>query len=358
MTLKLNIALDCMGGDKAPQIVIEGADLVASTNHNVHFLLFGNSKKILPIINHCRYLKGRYDLIHTDEAVSSDEKPSIALRRLTNSSMRLAIDSVKDGKADVIISAGNTGALMAIAKVVLRPLPSIDRPAIVTSIPNKKNGGTVLLDMGANIECDSAVLFQFAVMGRAFARSVLKIDNPKIGVLNVGSEELKGHEHVKNVATLIRNSELKNDFYGYVEGDDIVKGTVDVVVTDGFTGNVTLKTIEGTVKFISSLIKEGFSSSIWSKIGYLLASNSLSKATKKVDPRMHNGAMLIGLNGVVIKSHGSTDGLGFSNAIKVAISLIENKINDKIIAEIKSNETAINSAINNNNSASKNSETN
>ena len=358
MTVKLNIALDCMGGDKAPQIVIEGADLVASTNHNVHFLLFGNSKKILPIINHCRYLKGRYDLIHTDEEVSSDEKPSNALRRLTNSSMRLAIDSVKDGKADVIISAGNTGALMAIAKVVLRPLPSIDRPAIVTSIPNKKNGGTVLLDMGANIECDSAVLFQFAVMGRAFAKSVLKINNPKIGVLNVGSEELKGHEHVKNVANLIRNSELKNDFYGYVEGDDIVKGTVDVVVTDGFTGNVTLKTIEGTVKFISSLIKEGFSSSIWSKIGYLLASNSLSKATKKVDPRMHNGAMLIGLNGVVIKSHGSTDGLGFSNAIKVAISLIENKINEKIIAEIKSNETAINSAINHNNSAPKNPEIN
>lgn len=354
MTYKLNIALDCMGGDKAPQIVIEGADIIASNNFNVNFLLFGNSKKITPILNHCRYLKGRYELIHTDEEVMADEKPSNALRRLTKSSMRLAIDAVKDGKADAMISAGNTGALMAIAKVVLRPLPSIDRPAIVTSIPNRKNQATVLLDMGANIDCDSSVLFQFAVMGKAFAKSALKISNPKIGVLNVGSEELKGHEHVKNVAQMLKNSELKNDFYGYVEGDDIAKGTVDVVVTDGFTGNVTLKTIEGTVKLISSIIKEGFVSSIWSKIGYLFASNSLSKATKKIDPRMHNGAMLVGLNGVVVKSHGSTDRIGFSNAIKVAISLLENKINDKIIAEIKLNESAINNAIIQNNSTETN----
>jgi len=351
VTYKLNIALDCMGGDKAPQIVIEGADIVASTNFNVNFLLFGDSKKITPILNHCRYLKGRYELIHTEEEVMADEKPSNALRRLTKSSMRLAIDAVKDGKADAVVSAGNTGALMAIAKVVLRPLPSIDRPAIVTSIPNRKNQATVLLDMGANIDCDSAVLFQFAVMGKAFAKSALKISNPKIGVLNVGSEELKGHEHVKNVAQMLKNSELKNDFYGYVEGDDIAKGTVDVVVTDGFTGNVTLKTIEGTVKLISSIIKEGFVSSIWSKIGYLFASNSLSKATKKIDPRMHNGAMLVGLNGVVVKSHGSTDNIGFSNAIKVSMSLLENKINDKIIAEIKLNETAINNAMTQHNSS-------
>ena len=338
-----------MGGDKAPQIVIEGADIIASTNFNVHFLFFGDEKKIINIINHCRYLKGRYELIHTTEEVPADEKPSVALRKLTKSSMRLAIDSVKEGKAQAIISAGNTGALMAIAKVVLRPLPSIDRPAIVTSIPSKNKKATVFLDMGANIECDSAVLFQFAVMGRAFARANLKIENPKIGVLNVGSEELKGHEHVKNVANILRNSELKNDFYGYVEGDDILKGTVDVVVTDGFTGNVTLKSIEGTVKFITSLVKEGFTSSIWSKIGYLFSAHSLSLATKSIDPRLHNGAMLVGLNGVAVKSHGSTDSLGFSNAIKVAISLLENKINEKIISEIQANQSAINNALNYNN---------
>jgi glycerol-3-phosphate acyltransferase PlsX len=327
-----------MGGDRAPQIVIEGADIIASSNHNVHFLFFGDERKITRIIQNCRYLKGRYTLHHTEEFISADEKPSNALRRGTKSSMRLAIDSVKNGEAEVIISAGNTGALMAMSKIVLRPLSGIDRPAIVTSIPNKKKKGTVFLDMGANVECDADVLFQFAVMGHAFARVVLKIANPKIGILNVGSEEAKGHEDVKNVAIMLRESHLKDDFYGYVEGDDITKGTVDVVVTDGFTGNITLKAIEGAVKLVSGVIKEGFQSSIWSKIGYLFASVSITKATKDMDPRVHNGAMLVGLNGVVVKSHGSTDAFGFSNAIKVAISLVENNINEQIMNEIKSTE--------------------
>lgn len=325
-----------MGGDRAPQIVIEGADLVASKNLDIHFTLFGDSKKILPIINHCRYLKGRYTLVHTDEAISSDEKPSIALRKGKNSSMRLAIDAVDNGTADVVVSAGNTGALMAMSLIVLRPLPSIDRPAIVTSIPNKKQKATVFLDMGANVECGADVLFQFAVMGNAFARAALKIENPKIGILNVGSEELKGHDAVRNVATMLKNSHLQEHFYGYVEGDDITKGTVDVIVTDGFTGNIALKAIEGTVKLMSGILKEAFTATIWSKIGYLLASASITKSTKAIDPRMHNGAMLVGLNGVVVKSHGSTDAIGFANAIKVAISLVENKINEQIIEELKS----------------------
>ncbi len=324
-----------MGGDRAPQIVIEGADIIASSNHDVHFLFFGDSKKITPILQNCRYLKGRYTLTHTEEFISADEKPSAALRKGTNSSMRLAIDAVKDGQADVIISAGNTGALMAIAKVILRPLESISRPAIVTSIPNKKKQATVLLDMGANVECGADVLFQFAVMGRAFARTVLKIEKPTIGILNVGSEDLKGHDDVRGAAAMLKESDLKDDFHGYVEGDDIMKGTVDVVVTDGFTGNITLKAIEGTVKLMTSIIKEGFTNSIWSKIGYLLASVSISKATKTMDPRMHNGAMLVGLNGVVVKSHGSTDSIGFANAIKVALSLLENKINEQISDELK-----------------------
>ncbi len=326
-----------MGGDRAPQIVIEGADIIASTNFDVHFLFFGDEEKMIPIIQNCRNLKERYTIIHTKDVVSSDEKPSIALRRCTNSSMRLAIDSVKDKKSDVVISAGNTGALMAIAKVVLRPLDSIDRPAIVTSIPNQKKKGTVLLDMGANIECSAQVLYQFAIMGHAFARVVLQIENPKIGILNVGSEELKGHEEVKAAAALLKESHLKDDFHGYVEGDDIAKGTVDVVVTDGFSGNITLKAIEGAVKLVAGLIKEGFMASIFSKLGYLFAGPSIAKITKVVDPRMHNGAMLVGLNGVVVKSHGSTDRVGFANAIKVAISLLENKINEQIIEEIKLN---------------------
>lgn len=324
-----------MGGDRAPQIVIEGADLIASRNFDAHFLFFGDSKKILPIIDHCRYLKGRYDLVHTSEFISSDEKPSTALRRGINSSMRLAIDSVKDGRSDVVVSAGNTGALMAIAKVILRPLPSIARPAIVTSIPNRKKSATVFLDMGANIECSADVLFQFAVMGSAFASAVLKISKPTIGVLNVGSEELKGHDEVRNVAEMLKNSSLKEQFHGYVEGNDIAAGTVDVVVTDGFTGNIALKSIEGMAKLVSSLVKEGFTSSIWAKLGYLLASVSLSKSIKTVDPRLHNGAMLVGLSGVVVKSHGGADAASFSNAIKVAISLVENKVNEQITHELK-----------------------
>lgn len=330
-----------MGGDKAPQIVIEGADKIASYAHNISFLFFGDSKKVIPITNHCRFLKGRFEVIHTDEVVAADEKPSVALRRLIKSSMRLAIDAVKDGKANAVISAGNTGALMAISKVVLRTLPSISRPAIVTSMPNRQDKATVFLDMGANIDCDASVLFQFAVMGRAFCRSVLKVSDPKIGVLNVGSEEGKGHEELHKLAEMIRNSKLSKDFVGNVEGDDIAKGDVDVIVTDGFTGNITLKAIEGTAKLISKVVKEGFLASIFSKLGYLLAASSFTKAMKKIDPRLYNGAMLIGLNGIVIKSHGGTDSIGFANAIKVCLSLLENDINEKISAEIAEFETSI-----------------
>lgn len=348
MTNKITIALDCMGSDRGPQVVIEAADLVAAKNPYVNFLLYGDANKINAIIQNCLNLKERYFLFHTDEAVSSDDKPSVALRRGTNSSMRLAIDSVKNKDSDAMVSGGNTGALMAMSKVVLRCLPAIDRPAIVTSVPNQKRRCTVFLDMGANTECDSDVLFQFAVMGHAFAKVVLNIAYPSIGLLNVGSEDLKGKDSVRSAAALLKQSELANCFYGYVEGDDILKGTVDVAVTDGFCGNITLKAIEGTSKLISGLIKQGFLNSFWSKLGYLLAGPSITKVTKLVDPRMYNGAMLAGLNGVVVKSHGSTDKIGFANAINVAISLVENKINDKITAEIKSSNFHLNSSSHNN----------
>jgi len=328
-----------MGGDNAPKIVIEGAEIVASSKKDVHFLFYGDSSKINLLIKNYPKLKNRYTIIHTDQEISSDEKPSIALRRGTQSSMRLAINAVKEGEADVAVSAGNTGALMAIAKIVLRPLPSIERPAIVTSIPNQKNSGTVLLDMGANVECDSDVLFQFAVMGHAFAKIALKIKDPKIGILNIGSEDLKGNDAVRSAALLIKESDLKDNFYGYVEGNDITKGTVDVVVTDGFTGNISLKVIEGTAKMVTELLREAFSRSFISKIGYLLAKTAIKKSTQKMDPRLHNGAMLIGLNGVVVKSHGGTDSLGFSNAISVAISLVKDKINEQISNELKGSES-------------------
>ena len=325
-----------MGGDKAPDIVIKGACKVAEKNKKISFIFYGDSSLIKPLIKKYPILKNRSSLIHTAENISSDDKPSIALRRGTKSSMRLAINSVKDGVSDAVVSAGNTGALMAMSKIVLRPLAAIDRPAIVTFIPNQKQKATVLLDMGANIECNSDVLYQFAVMGHAFAKTVLKIPNPTVGLLNVGSEDLKGSDAVKNAAILIRESDISDSFYGYVEGDDITKGTVDVVVTDGFCGNITLKAIEGTAKMISGILKEGLSRSFFAKIGYLFANRSLKKVFKAIDPRFYNGAMLVGLNGIVVKSHGSTDAIGFANAIDVAISLIEDEINNTIIKEVKS----------------------
>ncbi len=336
VTKKINIALDCMGGDSAPNIVIEGANIISAANPNINFLLYGDKSLIAPTLDLCPALKNNSTVFHTDQAISADEKPSIALRKGANSSMRLAIDAVKNGTADAMISAGNTGALMAISKIVLRPLPSIDRPAIVTFMPNQKKTATVMLDMGANVDCNSEVLFQFAVMGHAFAKSVLKIAKPSIGILNVGSEDLKGSDAVKAAAALIKDSDLADSFHGYVEGDDIAKGTVDVVVTDGFCGNITLKAIEGTAKMVASALKEGFNGSFLAKLGYVLASVSLSPALKRLDPRNYNGAMLVGLNGIVVKSHGSADKISFANAVKVTISLVEDKINDKIIKEIKS----------------------
>ena len=335
MNKKINIALDCMGGDSAPNIIIEGANIISASNPNIHFLLYGHKDQMIPVLDMCPTLKNHSTIFHTDQKISAEEKPSIALRRGTDSSMRLAIEAVKNGEAEAIISAGNTGALMAISKIILRPLSSIDRPAIVTSVPNQKKSGTVLLDMGANVDCNSEILFQFAVMGNAFAKSALKIAKPSIGILNVGSEDLKGSDAVRSASSLIKESKLADSFYGYVEGDDITKGTTDVVVTDGFCGNITLKAIEGTAKMVSDILKEGFSNSFLARIGYLFANHSLNSSLQRINPKNHNGAMLIGLNGIVVKSHGSADKISFANAIKVAISLVEDKINDKIIEEIK-----------------------
>ena len=335
---KITIALDAMGGDNAPYIVVDGAKIVAKSNNNVYFLFYGDSDKIKPLIEKYEVLRGRYTIIHTNQSISGDDKPSVALRRGTNSSMRLAINSVKEGLSDAVVSAGNTGALMTISKVVLRVLPTIERPAIVSIIPNQKKQATIMLDLGANINSGSDVLYQFAVMGYAFAKISLKIAKPTIGLLNIGSEELKGSDAVKNASTLIKESHLSNSFYGYVEGDDITKGTVDVVVTDGFCGNITLKSMEGTAKMFIKFMKDMFKTSILAKIGLLISFLPIRRILKRMDPRLYNGAMLIGLNGIVVKSHGGIDKKGFANAIKVANDLVEHKINDKIINEIKSSD--------------------
>ncbi|MDA9817640.1 phosphate acyltransferase PlsX [Flavobacteriaceae bacterium] len=335
MTQKIIISIDCMGGDNAPEANIKGISIFLSSTSEVSFFLYGDENRLLPIIKKYPNLKGRYEIFHTDEFIKPCEKPSVALKKGKNSSMRLAIDSVKAQKSNAIVSSGNTGALMAIAKIVLRSLPAVDRPAIVTYIPNQKNNGTILLDMGANVNCSSEILYQFAVMGHSFAKVVLNKQNPTIGVLNIGSEDMKGIDSVRDAAELIRGSHLSDSFHGYVEGDDITKGTVDVVVADGFLGNIVLKSIEGTAKLFLSIVKESFARSIFSKIGYLFAKKSLKKSLLAIEPKKYNGAMLIGLNGVVVKSHGSADGEAFANAINVAHSLVKNGVNKKIMDQME-----------------------
>ena len=247
--------------------------------------------------------------------------------------MRLAIDAVRDGQAAGIVSAGNTGAMMAMSIVVLRMLAGIDRPAICAFYPTLR-GESVMLDLGANVVCDANNLVQFAVMGAAFARTVLGVSEPTIGVLNVGSEEMKGHEEVRAAAAVLREGPLAGQFHGFVEGNDITGGTVDVVVTDGFTGNVALKTAEGTARLYSEFLRGAFKSSLSAKLGYAFARHAIAKVRERTDPRRYNGAMFLGLNGIVVKSHGGTDGLGFANAIGVAVDMIANRINDRIREEL------------------------
>jgi glycerol-3-phosphate acyltransferase PlsX len=269
------------------------------------------------------------EIRHTDEAITNDQKVSSALRAGRNSSMRLAINAVGSGEAAGVISAGNTGALMAMAKFVLKTLPGIDRPAIAGYYPTQR-GESVMLDLGANVDCDADNLVQFAVMGEVFARNVLGLENPSIGILNVGAENLKGNEAVKKASAMLQETSLPIKFHGFIEGDDISAGIVNVVVTDGFTGNIALKASEGTAKMFGEFLKQALSESLISKFGALLASNALKKFKMKVDPRRYNGAMFLGLNGICIKSHGGTDALGFANAIHVAEELITHSFNDRI----------------------------
>jgi glycerol-3-phosphate acyltransferase PlsX len=257
---------------------------------------------------------------HTDSVVNMTDKPAYALRRSKGSSLWNAIESVKAGEADAVVSAGNTGALMAISRLVLRMLGGMDRPAIVASWPTAR-GYSAVLDVGANVDSDAQQLVQFAIMGAAFHRAVHGVARPTVGLLNVGVEDMKGHEEVREAHKLLSEGGLEVDYRGFVEGDDIAKGTVDVVVTDGFTGNVALKTAEGTARFISSLLRETLTSSLWAKLGALSAAPALQRMKSRIDPRTINGGPLLGLNGIVVKSHGGTDAVGFANALKVAVDL-------------------------------------
>lgn len=329
MGKSVTIALDVMGGDLAPDSVLQGAELFLKKHHDVQFMLFGDQQVINSKIAGLKQLSNASTITHTDIIVSPDDKASVALRKGRGSSMRLAIDSVRDGAADAVISAGNTGALMAMAKLSLRPLPGIDRPAITSLFPTL-TGSVVLLDMGANIDCNSDNLVQFALMGDAYARVILGKLDPKVGLLNVGAEDTKGSEVVRSAAEELREGEYDINFCGYVEGNDIAAGTVDVYVTDGFTGNVALKSAEGTAKLCGGYVKEALHSSPLAMLGGLFARRSLKKSFAKIDPRYHNGGMFLGLSGIAVKSHGGADAVSFCNAIENAYKLAKNDINSKI----------------------------
>ncbi len=329
----LVIALDAMGGDNAPESVLKAADAFIKKNSDVRFLIFGDKQKIAPILEKLKSLPRKSEVWHTDEAIADDEKPSSALRRGRNSSMFLAIKSIKDGQAHAAVSGGNTGALMALSKYSLQTLPGIDRPAIGGLMPTR-DGYSVMLDLGANIHCDAENLFEFTIMGTAFAKSVLGKEHPSVGLLNVGSEKNKGHDVLRGTVALIEESGLNINYHGYIEGNDLLTGMVDVIVTDGFTGNVALKTVEGTAKFFSHKLKDGMKKSPLGLLGMGIAAPALLKVKKKTDPRMYNGAMFLGLNGIVVKSHGGSDHIGFKSAIEVSYKLAKNKINDHIVTEM------------------------
>jgi len=330
----VTIALDAMGGDRAPGMVVSGADIALQRHPEIRFLLFGAEQEVSPLLAKIPRLAGAVTVHHTDEAVADDARPSVALRAGRQTSMRLAIDAVADGRADGVVSAGNTGALMAIAKFVLKTLPGIDRPAIASFFPTRR-GESVMLDLGANVECDEENLVQFALMGDVFARTVLGLIEPTVGLLNVGSEDMKGNDAVRGASTRLRSAVSPVHFHGFIEGDDIAAGAVDVVVTDGFTGNVAVKTAEGTAKLFGEFLEAAFHHSVSARIGYLFARRTLRKLRMRLDPRRYNGAIFLGLGGIAVKSHGSTDAFGFANAIGVAVDMKANGVLEKIRVELE-----------------------
>jgi glycerol-3-phosphate acyltransferase PlsX len=331
MPQKVRIALDAMGGDHGPTVVVPAADVSLRHHPDSEFLFFGNRTVVAPLLESRPALKAATRLVHTEVAVKMGDKPSQALRYgRWKSSMWLAIDAVKKGQADVAVSAGNTGALMAMSKFNLRTLSGIDRPAIAALWPNVR-GESIVLDVGASIGADAEHLVDLAVMGAAMARAVFGLDRPSVGLLNVGVEEVKGLEAVREAGRILREEDLPNlEYFGFVEGDDIGKGTVDVVVTEGFAGNIALKTAEGTARQIGEYLKSAMSGSLSARIGYLFARSAFRRFRERMDPRKANGGIFLGLNGIVIKSHGGTDAEGFAAAIDLGYDMVRHDLLTKI----------------------------
>ena len=329
----LPIAIDAMGGDHAPDVIIAGAAEARIRYPSLKFIIFGDESRVLPLLADYPLLAASSELRHTPDFVGGEVKPSIALRQGKTSSMRLAIDAVAKGEAAAVVSAGNTGALLAMAMFVLRTLPGIDRPAIATLLPTQR-GEVVMLDLGANVECKAENYVQFALMGAIFARTALGILSPLVGLLNIGSEEMKGHAELQEANVALRNMAISGSYLGFIEGNDIATGKVDVVVTDGFSGNIALKVAEGTAKLVTHFIRVSFRRSLLATIGYLFAYGAFQRLKNRLDPRRYNGAMFLGLTGICVKSHGGTDALGFANAIGVAVDLVSQGYIEKIRHEL------------------------
>ncbi len=330
MNNPIKIAVDAMGGDNSPNKVLKGIEIHNLETKNVFYNIFGNKDIILPLIKKTNIPNENYNITHTSNLIEDTDSPLSAAKKGKDTSMWLSIDSVKKSESDAVVSAGNTGALFVIAKLNLKMIEKIDKPALSALWPNR-NGMNIVLDLGANIECNEKNLVDFSLMGSALHKSLFENEEPKVAILNIGSEELKGSNIIKNTYQIL--NEKKNPlftFKGYIEGNHIMDGRVNVIVTDGFTGNVALKTAEGTANFITTELKEVMTSSILGKISSILNIKNLKKFKKKLDPRLYNGAILLGLDRPVIKSHGSTDEIGFANSLKVCEKIIKAKLIDKI----------------------------
>ncbi|MHA6317041.1 phosphate acyltransferase PlsX [Altererythrobacter sp. CAU 1778] len=329
------IAVDAMGGDEGVRVMVEGAALARRRHEGFKFLLVGDQTRIEAALAEHPGMRDASEILHAEDVVAGDEKPTAALRRSKTTSMGMAINAVKAGHAGAAVSGGNTGALMAMSKLALRTMPGIDRPALAALMPTLGDNDVVMLDLGANTECDARNLVQFAVMGAAYSRIALGVATPRVRLLNIGTEETKGTERLQEAAGRLKDATgLALSFEGYVEADKINRGEVDVVVTDGFSGNIALKAIEGAARFVTDLLREAFTSSLRSKIGFLVSRPATELLKHHLDPNNHNGAVFLGLNGVVVKSHGSASAAGVANAVHVAARLLEDDLTQRISADL------------------------
>jgi glycerol-3-phosphate acyltransferase PlsX len=329
------IAIDAMGGDVGPAVMLAGAALAHQRRSDLSFLIFGDEAAIRAELGAHDALRRVAELVHCEDVILAEDRPSQAIRRARTTSMGKAIAAVKAGEAQAMVSGGNTGALMAMSKLALRTMPGIDRPALAALLPTLGENDLVMLDLGANTECDAQNLVQFAVMGAAYARVVLDLPRPRVQLLNIGTEQLKGTDELKDAAAILREADyLGMSFDGFVESDKISRGAVDVVVTDGFSGNIALKSVEGTARFVTDLLRRAFSSSIRSKIGFLISRPATELLRHHLDPNNHNGAVFLGLNGLIVKSHGSATDKGVANAIRVAARMVREDLTRKIIEDL------------------------